>query len=1405
MKNYSWQRYWYKAGETPRIFNGFLSVWDEFENVAFHFEKFSQIPCLVLLGEPGMGKSKEIEKIYENQTEDDNTIKFYRNLASVPDSTYLNNKVFNSTKIKTWKDSNINLYLFLDSLDEALLNINTLSGLLTDEIGELPTNRLFLRVTCRSAQWSSLSKFENKLRNIWKKEDFQIINLAPLRREDVKETAKIEEQNGEKFIEEIFEKNVSPLAAKPITLKLLLNIFKERSELPSNQVELYKRGCLTLCDEDYEDKPVSKKNDKLTAEQRLRVAARIAALMIFSNKSSIWIGRDTGEQTNADISSSELLGYFEKGLDNVEFHIGKEEVEETIHKGLFSNDGANRIKFSHQTFAEFLAAWYLDYREVSDETIIKIIGEKYLQPQLYETSAWIVNQRKEISNHLMRVAPMVLLRSDVLSMEDSFRDELTKVLLENFDSEKSFETDEYGYFRRLKHTKIAEQLRPYIKDKTKGWVVRKAAINIASECAVKELQNDLADIALDKEDDHYIRVSAAIALKSIADNKTLRRLEPLIFEGSNTDENLELKFLGIEALWRENLTAEKLFEVLEEPRGYSYFFNHQLTEKLEPEDLPVALDWLERKVKQSHLSYDIESIADQILFKAWHNLDQQAILSKFARIVFIYAKTHQHIFNRNIDNNERLKISQDTEKRRKVLLELLTLIKKEDDWWHLGYSNIFSFKRTDTNWMVEEILNSSNLSIKLKLIYILKGWVASDLSYYLEGADPDFWKEVCRGINLNQDFKDEFYEYYKAIELASNEAELWKTGYANYIAAKNRLKVEEKEEDLLSPSPKERVLEWLDKFDNGELDAFWQVNYFMMFLPNGHSNINEGQLDLTKFPVWKEIDEETKKRVIQTAKEYLLQGDPMTEKWIKKAEPYRPATAGYRAINLLNQFEPTVIENLTKEVWLKWISAIYFTWVTSPQERIQQQKQFISNVHKFAPEAIAELLSTEISRENKKENPYLRLDKLDLCWDENLRNVLKENLIKSSLPQLLFNEILYKLFELSDRDAEKITCSFVKYPVPKREKAQKRLVTSVGVLIQYGKTQCWQKIWDILNKDVLYGRNLVESFVSGVSRNRTGVLNLSEKQAADLFLWLSENYPQSEDPVHYGTYSPSARDGIVSWRNSFLYYLIEKGTVESVSQFTRIKNELPHLEQLKSMLLTAEEKMREKSWLPFSAQELLKTVNAQKRKDNMADLTKLPTKIKVLFLAANPQDQSQLALDEEIRVIQQKIRASDYRDSVDLRSRWAVRSTDLLQALNEEKPNIVHFSGHGTDTDEIVFVDSNGNSKFVTKDAIVQLMNTTSDNIQVVIFNTCFSSGQAQAITEYIDVAIGMGNSISDETARIFAAQFYSAIGFGYSVSKAFAQAKTAIMLESLLEEDIPQIFTKQGIDPNDLILVRPE
>ena len=56
-----------------------------------------------------------------------------------------------------------------------------------------------------------------------------------------------------------------------------------------------------------------------------------------------------------------------------------------------------------------------------------------------------------------------------------------------------------------------------------------------------------------------------------------------------------------------------------------------------------------------------------------------------------------------------------------------------------------------------------------------------------------------------------------------------------------------------------------------------------------------------------------------------------------------------------------------------------------------------------------------------------------------------------------------------------------------------------------------------------------------------------------------------------------------------------------------------------------------------------------------------PMKTTVLFLAANPDGVSRLALDKECRAIREKIRASEYPNALELKTEWAVRPDDLLQ------------------------------------------------------------------------------------------------------------------------------------------------
>lgn len=189
-------------------------------------------------------------------------------------------------------------------------------------------------------------------------------------------------------------------------------------------------------------------------------------------------------------------------------------------------------------------------------------------------------------------------------------------------------------------------------------------------------------------------------------------------------------------------------------------------------------------------------------------------------------------------------------------------------------------------------------------------------------------------------------------------------------------------------------------------------------------------------------------------------------------------------------------------------------------------------------------------------------------------------------------------------------------------------------------------------------------------------------------------------------------------------------------------------------------------------------------------------KIKVLFLAADPTDKSKLRLGEESRSIAERVRASDGRDSIEFVQHWAVRPTDLLQVLNESRPHIVHFAGHGN-TGGLAFVGAAPNSMEVIDTALIRdLFAKMRDNIRVVLLNSCYSEAQALAIVENIDHAIGMSTKIGDTAAIEFAAAFYGAIGFQRSVQEAYDQAILALRLHKIPEEHTPVLHSRAGADP---------
>lgn len=204
-----------------------------------------------------------------------------------------------------------------------------------------------------------------------------------------------------------------------------------------------------------------------------------------------------------------------------------------------------------------------------------------------------------------------------------------------------------------------------------------------------------------------------------------------------------------------------------------------------------------------------------------------------------------------------------------------------------------------------------------------------------------------------------------------------------------------------------------------------------------------------------------------------------------------------------------------------------------------------------------------------------------------------------------------------------------------------------------------------------------------------------------------------------------------------------------------------------------------------------------------ANRQKAPSEVGVLLLASSPEDQGALRLDKETREIEKRVRASDYRDSIYFRPRMARQLTDLLDDLNEMRPTVLHFSGHGSDSG-LAFEDENGSTQALGNAMLGRLLTAAAGGVQLILFNSCDSATQAEVAIQHVDLAIGMDTAIDDQDAKVFAGQFYNALGFGRSVADAFREAKVQVEFAGG-DGEAPQLLCRDGVDPETVVLVNPD
>jgi hypothetical protein len=191
--------------------------------------------------------------------------------------------------------------------------------------------------------------------------------------------------------------------------------------------------------------------------------------------------------------------------------------------------------------------------------------------------------------------------------------------------------------------------------------------------------------------------------------------------------------------------------------------------------------------------------------------------------------------------------------------------------------------------------------------------------------------------------------------------------------------------------------------------------------------------------------------------------------------------------------------------------------------------------------------------------------------------------------------------------------------------------------------------------------------------------------------------------------------------------------------------------------------------------------------------------VSILFLAANPTDSRRLELEQEFQRIRAAIQSTRLASHIALYSRWDVRPDQLLQLLDQYRPQIVHFSGHGTDDGELRLQGRQGETRLVSTETLARVFRVAGDPVRLVLLNACSSRSEGQLVSEVVDCVIAMSQQITDAAATLFSEDFYRALGNGSDVERAFDHARLQVELSGLPEQDTPQLFPRPTKSPRDL------
>jgi hypothetical protein len=1105
-----WKRFWVPLGseiscgisgqgffDDPEAKPGFLN------KSARRLDDLVSEPCLVLLGEPGLGKSIALEQAFPGIDHatggNENTI--WIRFRDIPDASTFKSRTVESTRWRSWLDRDSQLTLILDGLDEGLINIKNFVSFFTFELRACPLTRLRVLVACRTADWPVAAG--QQLLALWKTDlSRSAWELCPLRRVDAVSAAEATGVSPTDFLNQIFARHVVTLAARPTTLFFLLRQFKSNGQLEGSHRQIYERGVLDLCREPdlerAEANKFSERDGRLTSSEKLRdAAAFLAALMILCGRSAISTRYREDTALEGDLQLYSLVGNEKVRSSGIE-----PDILAATNTALFSSRGENRVGFAHQSFAECLAA-----RRVCNLPLAQLRqlfcgqdgNEEHIVPQLAETAAWVVGTNDDFLTRVLEIDPEILLRSDVARIQGNRKKQIVDAILEKSNHLELFDNfDTRRFLSGLKHDHLAEQLRDYIGNDALNVTVRRLALEIAEECKLAELNDDLLKILHQPDVDQRVKESAARVLLKTLPTERLNELEPLVRGQCGPDPEDHLKGYGLIRLVPEHWSLSESLQHITPPKNDSFhgsywlFLNYHSLPTIKVDDLPSLLNWLLDVDQCFDVLNPFCGLAYTGICLALQNLDRPEIRDSAIRLWkkdFYRQRSHRTAEleklweNRYVRQGFAFHVLQDPQTT-------------EHDVVHLLSVEFSLLEDSDFEWLLQVLPTIEEDRLPF---WVLAIWLMS----------------MRTNVAKNWDL---FLQRLNEVPLLRSKFELlraWDLDEPIAVQAKeDHLREQERRQHIeggISDSDLEARIEYeLKRVSEGKPWSWANLcNYlslkegdtlFPQILPH----------DVTQMPGWLKSDEK-RRTLIKASAEAFLQNCSDDFGTLRARSTF--SDPGYLAIWLLRgEFDGDA--ELRHCIAKNWIRSIVGRFNNGED----YHQEMVALAYRANPEETIDALRDEAEESFRRHGYILSWRAFGACWESRLSAVLGEFAISHSTSRAALTTSLCSLFDYDLLGYLK----WMRRVLPRINRlSNETRVAIVAVAHALSPVETWELVWHKLNSDWAFAEKIFLTIAGNLELgDRRRNMNLTPERLGQSVELLYKLFPPSEMEHKSGFVTP---------------------------------------------------------------------------------------------------------------------------------------------------------------------------------------------------------------------------------------------------------------------------------------------